>query len=76
MTVHIANDTGMDKVVRTFKRVGIGDYQPYLSFALGAGRRRWRRWSTLFRPCRQWVAARPVADRLHSGPQWQGHLAR
>jgi penicillin-binding protein 1A len=37
MTVHIANDTGMDKVVRTFKHVGIGDYQPYLSFALGAG---------------------------------------
>lgn len=37
MTVHIANDTGMDKVVRTIKRVGIGDYQPYLSFALGAG---------------------------------------
>ncbi len=37
MTVHIANDTGMDKVVNTFKRVGIGVYQPYLSYALGAG---------------------------------------
>ncbi len=37
MTVHIANDTGMDNVVSTIKRVGIGDYQPYLSFALGAG---------------------------------------
>jgi penicillin-binding protein 1A len=37
MTVHIANDTGMDKVVKTFSKVGIGNYQPYLSFALGAG---------------------------------------
>jgi penicillin-binding protein 1A len=37
MTVHIANDTGMAKVVRTFDRVGIGKYQPYLSYALGAG---------------------------------------
>ena len=37
MTVHIANDIGMGKVVATFKKVGIGDYQPYLSYALGAG---------------------------------------
>ncbi|HET9630707.1 MAG TPA: transglycosylase domain-containing protein [Novosphingobium sp.] len=37
MTVHIANDTGMDRVVRTIQRVGIGKYEPYLSFALGAG---------------------------------------
>ncbi|MFA7595361.1 MAG: transglycosylase domain-containing protein [Novosphingobium sp.] len=37
MTVHIANDAGMDKVTRTFERMGIGKYQPYLSFALGAG---------------------------------------
>ncbi|MDE2562208.1 MAG: transglycosylase domain-containing protein [Sphingomonadales bacterium] len=37
MTVRIANDTGMENVVRTFKRVGIGDYPPYLSMALGAG---------------------------------------
>jgi penicillin-binding protein 1A len=37
MTVRIANDIGMDKVVRTIKGVGIGDYQPYLSMALGAG---------------------------------------
>jgi penicillin-binding protein 1A len=37
MTVHIANDAGMDKVTRTFDRMGIGKYQPYLSFALGAG---------------------------------------
>ncbi len=37
MTVRIASDTGMDHVVNTFKRVGIGTYPPYLSFALGAG---------------------------------------
>jgi len=37
MTVRIANDTGMDNVVRTIKRMGIGDYEPYLSMALGAG---------------------------------------
>ncbi len=37
MTVHIANDTGMDRVVNTIRRVGIGDYKPYLSYALGAG---------------------------------------
>ncbi|MBA3055920.1 MAG: penicillin-binding protein [Sphingomonadales bacterium] len=37
MTVHVANDTGMPNVVRTIARVGIGNYKPYLSFALGAG---------------------------------------
>ncbi len=37
MTVRIANDTGMDNVVRQIDRVGIGKYPPYLSFALGAG---------------------------------------
>jgi penicillin-binding protein 1A len=37
MTVRIANDTGMEHVVHTIKKVGIGDYPPYLSMALGAG---------------------------------------
>jgi penicillin-binding protein 1A len=37
MTVRIANDTGMQRVVNTFHNVGIGEYKPYLSFALGAG---------------------------------------
>jgi penicillin-binding protein 1A len=37
MTVRIANDSGMENVTRTFARVGIGKYQNYLSFALGAG---------------------------------------
>jgi len=37
MTVRIANDTGMDKVIKTIKDVGIGEYQPYLAFSLGAG---------------------------------------
>ncbi|MET0251116.1 MAG: transglycosylase domain-containing protein [Novosphingobium sp.] len=37
MTVRIANDAGMNNVVRTYKRMGIGEYEPYLSMALGAG---------------------------------------
>ncbi|MEJ2410235.1 MAG: transglycosylase domain-containing protein [Novosphingobium sp.] len=37
MTVRIASDTGMPKVIKTFHNMGIGDYKPYLSFALGAG---------------------------------------
>ncbi len=37
MTVRAANDTGMTNVVKTIKTMGIGDYKPYLSFALGAG---------------------------------------
>jgi len=37
MTVHIAADAGMPNVINTLERVGIGSYDPYLSFALGAG---------------------------------------
>jgi len=37
MTVRAASQTGMERVVRTIKTMGIGSYQPYLSFALGAG---------------------------------------
>jgi len=37
MTVHIAADVGMDHVINTFSRFGIGNYQDYLSFSLGAG---------------------------------------
>ena len=37
MTVRAASQTGMGRVVKTIKTMGIGDYQPYLSFALGAG---------------------------------------
>jgi penicillin-binding protein 1A len=37
MTIHIAMDSGMDNVVRTFDRVGIGKYEAYPAFALGAG---------------------------------------
>tara|TARA_R110000782_G_scaffold78293_5_gene156080 strand:+ start:72192 stop:74738 length:2547 start_codon:yes stop_codon:yes gene_type:complete len=37
MTVRTASQTGMDRVVRTIKAMEIGDYQPYLAFALGAG---------------------------------------
>jgi penicillin-binding protein 1A len=37
MTVRIASDSGMENVAETIKRVGIGDYKPYLAYALGAG---------------------------------------
>lgn len=37
MTVRIANDTGMSRVIRTFANFDIGEYKPYLAFALGAG---------------------------------------
>ncbi|WP_416194273.1 penicillin-binding protein 1A [Sphingomonas mollis] len=37
MTVRTAAQTGMPRVVDVMKRMGIGDYPPYLSFALGAG---------------------------------------
>ncbi len=37
MTVRTAAQVGMPKVVATIKKMGVGDYAPYLSFALGAG---------------------------------------
>jgi len=40
MTVHIAMDSGMENVVKTFENAGIaeeGAYDPYPAFALGAG---------------------------------------
>ena len=37
MTVHVAMESGMPKVVETIKKMGIGSYEPYPAFALGAG---------------------------------------
>jgi penicillin-binding protein 1A len=37
MTVHIAMDAGMENVTRMFERVGIGEYENYPAFVLGAG---------------------------------------
>jgi len=37
MTVRAANQTGMDKVTRLARTLGVGDYANYLSIALGAG---------------------------------------
>ena len=37
MTVRTASQIGMNKVVRTAKLMGIGDYPPYLAYSLGAG---------------------------------------
>jgi penicillin-binding protein 1A len=37
MTVRAANQVGMDQVVRFARRLGVGEIQPYLANALGAG---------------------------------------
>lgn len=37
MTVQIAMEAGMPNVIDTFEDMGIGSYQPYPAFALGAG---------------------------------------
>jgi len=37
MTIRAASQTGMDKVVATARKLGVGDYESYLSIALGAG---------------------------------------
>jgi penicillin-binding protein 1A len=37
MTVRVAFNTGMDKIVAQAKALGIGNYQPVLAIALGAG---------------------------------------
>jgi len=37
MTVRTASQVGMQKVVDTAKKLGVGDFDPYLSMALGAG---------------------------------------
>ncbi len=37
MTVHIAMEAGMPNVIETFERLGIGSYEAWPSFALGAG---------------------------------------
>ena len=37
MTVRAANQTGMDKVVKLAKTLGVGEYPNYLSISLGAG---------------------------------------
>ncbi|MGB3806830.1 MAG: transglycosylase domain-containing protein, partial [Erythrobacter sp.] len=37
MTVHIAMEAGMPRVIDTFEKMNIGSYEPYPAFALGAG---------------------------------------
>jgi penicillin-binding protein 1A len=37
MTVRAASQTGMPKIIATASKLGVGDYQNYLSIALGAG---------------------------------------
>ncbi|MCJ8190514.1 penicillin-binding protein 1A [Sphingomicrobium aestuariivivum] len=37
MTVRVASDTGINKVMANAEKLGLGEYEPYLSMALGAG---------------------------------------
>ncbi|MGB3738721.1 MAG: transglycosylase domain-containing protein [Pontixanthobacter sp.] len=37
MTIHVAMEAGMPKVVKTIEDLGIGTFDPYPAFALGAG---------------------------------------
>ena len=37
MTVRIASQTGMDKIVALARQMGVGDYPPYIAYSLGAG---------------------------------------
>jgi penicillin-binding protein 1A len=37
MTVRAASQAGMDRVVGLAKRMGVGDYPPYIAYSLGAG---------------------------------------
>src|SRR3546814_5835807 len=37
MTVRTANMTGMDRITKLARTLGVGDYPNYLSIALGAG---------------------------------------
>ncbi|HWI86042.1 MAG TPA: PBP1A family penicillin-binding protein [Sphingomonas sp.] len=37
MTVRAASTAGMDKVVALAKKMGVGDYPPYIAYSLGAG---------------------------------------
>jgi penicillin-binding protein 1A len=37
MTVRAATQAGMDKIVDLAKRMGVGDYPPYIAYSLGAG---------------------------------------
>ena len=37
MTVRAAATTGMPRIVSLMDRIGVGKYEPYLSYSLGAG---------------------------------------
>ena len=50
----------MDRVVRTIKAMGIGDYQPYLSFALGAGETTVARMVNAYAALANWGARTPA----------------
>ena len=49
MTVRAASTIGMPKITDTARKLGVGDYDNYLSIALGAGDTTVSSWSTLMR---------------------------
>ena len=71
MTVRIANDAGNGQSgVKTIKAVGIGEYKPFLSMALGGGRYDRREDDQcLCRACQPWPPARSDAGRLCAEPR-------
>jgi penicillin-binding protein 1A len=76
MTVRIANDTGMDRVVKTIRDVGIGDYKPFCRWRWARRHHGAAHGQRLFGAGQPWAPARSVADRFRAGPQRQGRLAR
>ncbi len=76
MTVRAASQTGMAKVIATAAKLGVGNYDNYLSIALGAGD------TTVLKLTNAYAMlanhgreVRPTIIDLCPGPPWQGHLS-
>ena len=75
MTIRAAAQTGMEKVVANASKLGVGNYDRYLSIALGRRRHHGAQADQrLCDPGQQWPVGDSDADRLCPGPQRQGHL--
>ena len=75
MTIRAAAQTGMEKVVANAAKLGVGNYDRYLSIALGAGD------TTVLKLTNAYAilanngrSVTPTRDRLCPGPERQGHL--
>ena len=76
MTVRAAANIGMPKITDTARKLGVGDYQNYLSIALGAGDTTVLRLDErLCDPRQPGTIGEADDDRLCRGPGWQGHLS-